>query len=50
MKKYMVLQYLNTFSPILKEKTDSLEDATALRDALTRINPENIYIIVEVLA
>ena len=50
MKKYMVLQYLENFSPILKGKTDNLEDAKTLRDALAKINPSNTFIVVEVLS
>ena len=50
MEKYMVLKYLKNFSPILKGKTDNLEDAKALRDALVKINPSNTYIVVEVLS
>ena len=50
MKKYMVLQYLENFSPILKDKTDNLEDAKTLRDALAKINPSDTFIVVEVLS
>ena len=50
MKKYMVLQYLENFSPISKGKTDSLEDAKTLRDALAKVNPSDTYIVVEVLS
>lgn len=50
MKKYMVLQYLKNFSPILKGQTDNLEDATNLRDALAKINSSDTYIVVEVLS
>lgn len=46
----MVLQYLKNFSPILKGETDNLEDATALRDALAKINPNDTFIVVEVLS
>lgn len=49
MKKYMVLQYLKNFSPILKGETDNHEDAKALRDALAKINPSDTYIVAEVL-
>ena len=46
----MVLQYLENFSPILKDKTDNLEDAKTLRDALAKINPSDTFIVVEVLS
>ena len=49
MKKYMVLNYLENFSPILKGKTDNLEDAKSLRDALAKVNPNDTFIVVEVL-
>lgn len=49
MKKFMVLQYLKNFSPILKGETDNIEDAKALRDALAKVNPSDTYIVVEVL-
>ena len=50
MEKYMVLEYLKNFSPILKGKTDNLEDAVALRDALAKINPKDTYIVVQVMS
>lgn len=50
MKKFMVLQYLKGFSPILKGETDNLEDAKALRDALAKVNPSDTYIVVEILS
>lgn len=46
----MVLEYLKNFSPILKGKTDNLEDAVALRDALAKINPSDTYIVVQVIS
>lgn len=45
----MVLNYLENFSPILKGKTDNLEDAKSLRDALAKVNPNDTFIVVEVL-
>ena len=50
MKKFMVFQYLKTFSPMLKGQTDNIEDAKALRDALAKINPNDTFIVVEVLS
>lgn len=50
MKKYMILQYLKNFSPILNGETDNLEDATALRDALAKINPKDTFIVVQVMS
>lgn len=50
MKHFMVLQYLKNFSPVLKGETDSIEDAKALRDALAKVNPNDTYIVVEVLS
>lgn len=49
MKKFMVLQYLKSFSPLLKGKTDNLEDAKTLRNALAKVNPSDTFIVVEVL-
>lgn len=49
MKKYMILQYLKNFSPILKGETDNIEDAKTLRDVLAKVNPSDTYIVVEVL-
>ena len=49
MEKYMVLEYFKNFSPVLKGKTNNLEDAKALRDALAKVNPSDTYIVVEVL-
>lgn len=46
----MVLQYLERFSPLSKGQTDSLEDAKSLRDALAKINPNDTFIVVEVLS
>lgn len=46
----MVLRYLENFSPLLKGKTDNLEDAKTLRDALAKVNPSDTYIVVEVLS
>lgn len=50
MEKYMVLEYLKNFSPILRGKSNNLEDAKALRDALAKVNPSDTYIVVEVLS
>jgi hypothetical protein len=50
MEKYLVLEYLKNFSPVLKGKTNNLEDAKALRDALAKINPSDTFIVVEVLS
>ena len=49
MEKYMVMQYLNICSPICKGRTNDLAAAKALRDALATIEPENTFIVVEVL-
>lgn len=46
----MILQYLNLFSPIRQGETDSLEDAKALRDTLAKINPNDKFIVVEILS
>ena len=46
----MVMEYLQICSPICKGRTNDLAAAKALRDALAMVNPENKYIIVEVLS
>lgn len=50
MTKYFVMQYLDTFSPICKGRTNDLAAAKALRDALALVNPSDTYIVVEVLS
>lgn len=50
MEKYMVMEYLQIYSPICKGRTNDLAAAKALRDALAKINPNNTFIIVEVLS
>jgi magnesium-transporting ATPase (P-type) len=49
MKQFMVLQYLENFSPILKGETDNIDDAITLRDVLARMNPKDKFIIVQVM-
>lgn len=46
----MILQYLKNFSPILKGETNNPEDAKSLRDALAKVNPNDTFIVVEVLS
>lgn len=50
MEKYMVLQVFKVCSPNLVGKTNVIEDAKALRDAMAKVHPNDTFVVVEVLS
>lgn len=50
MEKYMVLQVFKVCSPSLVGKTNVIEDAKALRDAMAKVHPDDTFVVVEVLS